>query len=102
MTEFRVESDSMGEILVPADKYWGCQTQRSKQNFPIGDEREHMPPQLIKAFGILKKAAALVNLNFGLPKNVSEAIVQAADEVRKGYYDCITIVHESLISYPSR
>ena len=57
--ETRIETDSMGEVPVPADKYWGAQTQRSVQNFRIGGER--MPLPLIRAFGIVKKAAALTN-----------------------------------------
>ena len=77
----RTESDTMGQIEVPNDKYWGCQTQRSLQNFKIGGSNERMPEPLIKAFGILKKAAAEVNIEFGLPDNISKAIVQAADEV---------------------
>ena len=55
----RIETDSMGEIEVPADKYWGAQTQRSLHHFNIGDDR--MPREMIRALGILKKAAALVN-----------------------------------------
>ena len=51
----RVEHDSMGEVRVPADKYWGAQTQRSRENFPIGTGRETMPEEIIHAFGILKK-----------------------------------------------
>ena len=57
--EYRIERDSMGEMQVPADKYWGAQTQRSKQNFQIGGEI--MPREITHAFGILKKAAALAN-----------------------------------------
>ena len=55
--DYRIEKDTMGEIKVPADKYWGAQTQRSKENFLIGGDR--MPVEIIRAFGILKKAAAL-------------------------------------------
>mgnify|MGYP001033293012 CR=1 FL=1 len=57
--QFRTERDSMGEVLVPVDKYWGAQTQRSLENFKIGIEK--MPQEIIHAFGILKKAAALAN-----------------------------------------
>lgn len=79
----RIESDSMGEIEVPADKYWGAQTQRSLKNFRIGGEL--MPAQLIKAFGIQKKAAALVNMRMGkLETQLGQAIVQAADEMIGG------------------
>ena len=61
--EYRTERDSMGEMLVPADKYWGAQTQRSYQNFKIGGEL--MPREITHAFGILKKAAAIANKNLG-------------------------------------
>ncbi len=79
----RVETDSMGEIEVPANHYWGAQTERSLHHFAIGEDR--MPPELIKAFGNLKKAAALVNHDLGkLPKDKCDLIVQAADEVIAG------------------
>lgn len=79
----RIETDSMGEIEVPADRYWGAQTQRSLLHFNIG--RDLMPPELIKAFGILKKAAAETNLELGkLPKKEAEAIISSADEVIAG------------------
>jgi fumarate hydratase class II len=82
----RTESDSMGEILVPADRYWGAQTQRSLQNFKIGGER--MPRGLVRALGIQKKAAALANLALGkLDKIVAEAIAEAAGEVADGKLD---------------
>ncbi|MBD3332487.1 class II fumarate hydratase [candidate division GN15 bacterium] len=81
--EYRIETDTMGEMKVPADRYYGCQTARSKQNFQIGSDR--MPPELIRAMGILKKAAALVNMELGtLPKEKGELIVKAADEVIDG------------------
>jgi len=79
----RTESDSMGSIDVPSDKYWGAQTQRSLHHFDIGEDK--MPPELIRAFGILKKAAALVNQDLGkLPEDKARLIVQAADEVISG------------------
>jgi fumarate hydratase, class II len=81
MANVRIETDTMGQIEVPAEKYWGCQTQRSLQNFKIGGSSERMPEPLIKAFGILKKAAAEVNIEFGLDGGISKAIVQAANEV---------------------
>jgi fumarate hydratase class II len=82
----RVESDSMGEIEVAADKYWGAQTQRSLLHFNIGDDR--MPRAMIRALGILKKAAALVNEKLGkLAPEKSKLIVQAADEVIEGKLD---------------
>ena len=80
--KFRTESDSMGTIEVPSDVYWGAQTQRSLQHFDIG--RDTMPPELIRAFAILKKAAALVNQDLGkLGADKAKLIVQAADEVYK-------------------
>jgi fumarate hydratase class II len=79
----RIETDSLGEVPVPADKYWGAQTQRSLQNFDIGEEK--MPKPLIRAFGVLKKAAALANMDLGiLERKIGAAIVQAADEVIDG------------------
>lgn len=79
----RIESDSMGTIEVPTNVYWGAQTQRSLHHFNIG--RDTMPPELIKAFAILKKAAALVNQDLGkLPADKAKLIVQAADEVIAG------------------
>lgn len=79
----RVETDSMGQIEVPANHYWGAQTERSLHHFAIGEDR--MPVELIKAFAILKKAAALVNQDLGkLPKDKCDLIVQAADEVIAG------------------
>ncbi|ORX86708.1 fumarate hydratase [Basidiobolus meristosporus CBS 931.73] len=82
--KFRVERDTFGELEVPADRYWGCQTQRSLQNFDIGGPRERMPEPLIKAFGVLKKAAAIVNMSYGLDPKIGNAIIQAADEVIEG------------------
>ena len=79
----RVESDSMGTIEVPADVYWGAQTQRSLEHFAIGHDR--MPEELIRAFGVLKKAAAEANLELGLLKqDTVELISKAADEVIAG------------------
>src|SRR4029077_1687339 len=82
----RNESDSMGQIEVPAHVYWGAQTQRSLLHFNIG--RDTMPPELIRAFGILKKACALVNQDLGkLSSDKAKLIVQAADEVITGKLD---------------
>jgi fumarate hydratase class II len=82
----RTESDSMGTIKVPAERYWGAQTQRSIQNFRIGGE--HMPPPLIRAFGIQKRAAAEANVALGeLPRKIGNAIVKAATEVMDGKLD---------------
>lgn len=83
----RIESDTFGDLEVPADKYWGAQTQRSLMNFKIGGERERMPIQVVKAFGILKKCTAKANLDFGLDAKIGEAIIQAADEVKNGQHD---------------
>src|SRR5256885_4034997 len=82
----RTESDSMGKIGVPADRYYGAQTARSLIHFAIG--KDVMPPELIRAFGILKKAAALVNQDLGkLPAEKAKLIAQAADEVIAGKLD---------------
>src|SRR6266478_1950011 len=82
----RTESDSMGKIDVPADRYYGAQTARSLIHFAIG--KDVMPPELIRAFGILKKAAALVNQDLGkLPPEKAKLIVQACDEVIAGTLD---------------
>lgn len=82
----RIETDSFGPIEVPAEHYWGAQTQRSLQNFKIGGER--MPIGLVRAFGIQKKAAALANMKLGvLDKKLGEAIVKAADEIITGRMD---------------
>ncbi|XP_037914282.1 fumarate hydratase, mitochondrial-like isoform X2 [Hermetia illucens] len=82
--EYRVESDTFGELKVPADKYYGAQTMRSKINFPIGGRTERMPEPVVKAMGILKKAAAEVNKEYGLDAKVSDAISKAADDVISG------------------
>ena len=85
--EYRIEHDSMGEVRVPADKYWGAQTERSRNNFPIGVGLETMPREIIHAFGILKKAAAMANHALKPEKMTEEklsAISQAADEVISG------------------
>lgn len=82
----RIESDSMGQIEVPANHYWGAQTERSMHHFAIGEDR--MPPELIRAFAVLKKAAALVNHDLGkLPKEKMGLIVRAADEVIASKYE---------------
>ncbi|HSX37234.1 MAG TPA: class II fumarate hydratase [Chlamydiales bacterium] len=83
MGRFRIESDSMGKVRVPSDKYYGAQTARSLCHFSIG--RDLMPPELIQAFGIVKKAAALVNCELGkLDKKRSDLIVKVCDEVVAG------------------
>jgi fumarate hydratase class II len=84
--ETRVERDSIGEIKVPADKYWGAQTQRSVQNFKIGDQK--MPIEIIRAFGVLKKAAAIVNAELGvLSMEKAELIGKVCNEIIAGELD---------------
>jgi fumarate hydratase class II len=84
--EFRIETDSMGQIKVPKNKYYGAQTARSLMNFKIGGDR--FPRELIRAFGILKKAAAMTNKELGLlPSEKADLIIQAADEVIEGKLD---------------
>lgn len=71
MAETRAETDAFGEVHVPADKYWGAQTERSLENFKINQPQDRMPPPIVKAFGILKGAAATVNMQFGLGRTLS-------------------------------
>ena len=88
--DYRIEHDSMGEVKVPNDKYWGAQTQRSHENFPIGVGIETMPREITHAFGILKKAAAMANHTLRPEKMTAEklaAISQACDEVTSGQLD---------------
>ena len=85
--EYRMEHDSMGEVRVPADRYWGAQTQRSHENFPIGVGLETMPAEIIHAFGVLKKAAAIANHALRPEKMTAEklaVITTACDEVISG------------------
>jgi fumarate hydratase class II len=85
--EYRVEKDTMGPVEVPADKYWGAQTQRSKMNFPIGDPGS-MPIEIIRAFAYLKKAAALTNHNLGvLAEDKAKLISKVCDEILEGKLD---------------
>jgi fumarate hydratase class II len=84
--KFRIEKDTMGEVEVPADKYWGAQTQRSLMNFKIGND--HFPREFIRAFGIIKKASALTNKELGiLDSKIADLIIKAADEVIEGKLD---------------
>ena len=84
--EYRIETDTMGQVEVPADKYYGAQTARSLMNFRIGHDR--FPRELIRALGVLKKAAALTNQELGtLPAAKTDLIIQAADEVIDGKLD---------------
>jgi fumarate hydratase class II len=85
--DYRIEKDTMGEVKVPADKYWGAQTERSRNNFKIGPEAS-MPKEIIYAFGYLKKAAAMANNELGvLAKDKTELIAKACDEVIAGKLD---------------
>ena len=86
MNDTRIESDSIGEIAVPADAYWGAQTQRSIENFPFG-VRERMPIEIIHAFALVKQAAARVNRSHGLDPKLAEAIEAAAADVAAGKFD---------------
>ena len=84
---YRIERDSMGEVRVPVDKYWGAQTQRSRENFPIGQGIETMPSEIIHAFGVLKKASAIANRELKpgvMTQEKLDAICQACDEVISG------------------
>lgn len=86
MTGMRTETDSFGPLEVPADKYWGAQTQRSIMNFPIGWERQ--PVSIIRALGVIKKACALVNKAQGdMDARLADAIADAATEVIEGAFD---------------
>ncbi len=86
MSETRLESDSIGEIAVPASAYWGAQTQRSIENFPFGP-RERMPVEIVRALALVKQAAARVNRRHGLPDKQADAIEMAAREVVEGKLD---------------
>lgn len=86
-TTFREERDTFGPIQVPSDKLWGAQTQRSLQNFDIGGPRERMPEPIIRSFGILKKCAAKVNMEYGLDPTIGKAIMKAAQEVADGKHN---------------
>lgn len=84
--DYRIEKDTLGEVKVPARKYWGAQTQRSKDNFKIGPD--YMPAEIIEAFGYLKKAAAITNYEAGiLPEEKRDAITQVCDEIIAGKLD---------------
>ncbi len=86
--EFRIEKDSLGEVKVPADKYWAAQTQRSLQNFKIGGPGDKMPLEIIRAFAILKKAAALTNQDLGVLAAEKAALIgKVCDEILEGKLD---------------
>ena len=85
MSQFRTEKDTMGQVQVPADAYWGAQTQRSIENFPIAQDINKMPKEIIKSFAYLKKAAALTNRDAGvLDADKAALIGQVADEILEG------------------
>src|ERR1041384_384142 len=86
--EFRIEKDTMGEVQVPVDAYYGAQTQRSIDNFKIAQDINKMPKEIIRAFAYLKKAAALTNQDAGvLPAEKAQLIGQACDEILAGKLD---------------
>lgn len=86
--DFRIEHDTMGEVKVPADKYWGAQTQRSRENFKIGGSTMQMPMEIIKAFAILKKSAAQTNHELGvLDQQKADLIAKVCDEILEGKLD---------------
>lgn len=86
--EYRTEKDTMGEVKVPADKYWGAQTERSRNNFKIGDSKQKMPLEIIKGFAYLKKAAAHTNAQLGVLSNEKRDLIsQVCDEILQGKLD---------------
>ena len=96
----RTETDSIGPIEVPEDAYWGAQTQRSRINFAIGDER--MPLAVVHSLALIKKAAARINDRIGdLPQDIARLIEQAADEVIAGQHDAQfpLVVWQTAVSY---
>src|ERR1041384_1012355 len=86
--EFRIEKDTMGEVQVPVNAYYGAQTQRSIDNFRIAQDINKMPKEIIRAFAYLKKAAALTNMELGvLPEEKASAIGEVCDEILAGKLD---------------
>lgn len=86
--EYRIEKDTMGEVKVPADKYWGAQTERSRQNFKIGGSKQQMPLEIVYGFAYLKKAAAITNCELGvLNEEKRDLIGRACDEILEGKLD---------------
>jgi len=86
--EYRIEKDTLGEVKVPADVYWGAQTERSLENFPIARDINRMPVEIIRAFAYLKKAAALTNADLGvLSREKAELIARVCDEILDGKLD---------------
>jgi fumarate hydratase class II len=87
-SKIRIEKDTMGPVEVPAEKYWGAQTQRSKLNFTIGGEQMRMPVEIVRAFAVLKKASAITNFELGvLAKDKTEIIAKVCDEILAGRLD---------------
>ncbi len=83
--DYRIEKDSLGDVKVPADKYWGAQTERSRNNFKIGNYKQKMPHEIIEGFAYLKKAAAYTNAELGvLPNEKRDLIAQVCDEILEG------------------
>src|SRR4030042_3692205 len=81
--KYRIENDSTGEVRIPASRYWGAQTERSRNNFKIGPEAS-MPEEIIKAFGYIKKAAAITNFELGvLSSGKKDMIIDVCDEIIK-------------------
>lgn len=86
--DYRLERDTMGEVKVPADKYWGAQTERSRNNFKIGGEKNRMPQEIVQAFAILKKSTAEANQELGvLSEEKAKIIAQVCDEISAGQLD---------------
>lgn len=88
MGEYRVERDTLGEIQVPKEVLWGAQTQRSLNNFQIGDEIvDRMPIEIVHAISMIKQAASVVNAKNGLPSDMAKRVFEAAQEVQSGMHD---------------
>ena len=86
--EYRIEIDSLGDVKVPAEKYWGAQTERSRNNFKIGDHKQQMPIEIVRGFAYLKKAAAYTNAELGvLPNEKRDLIAKVCDEILNGDLD---------------
>ena len=96
MSQTRTESDAFGEIQVPADRYWGAQTERSLENFRINQPQDRMPPPIVKAFGILKGAAATVNMRYGLGELQPEYMLPSS-----GLCHCGNAVSQTYIRIPA-
>ena len=85
---YRIERDSLGDVKVPSDKYWGAQTERSRNNFKIGDDKQRMPIEIVRGFAYLKKAAAHANFELGvLAEDKKDLISKVCDEILEGKLD---------------